>query len=156
MVEKYMKIIVQKTVTNKIIAALIKARKKETKGACFAYRSSNDCYYIEDIFISREKGTFFFSNLKANFQYRRFEKKYHKKHKFDYLNHNYVGDWHSHPSFECVPSNYDKREVEDELAHSNANFLIQLIVKMVENNIIGRCFIYQENKSMEECELLFE
>ena len=74
-----MKIIVQKSVTNKIIKVLEEAGLNETKGACFAYRISNDCYSVEDVFLSKEKGTMFFSNLKINLRYKHFENKYFKK-----------------------------------------------------------------------------
>ena len=151
-----MKIIVQKTVVSKIIDALKRAGLNETKGACFASRISNDCYSIEDVFLSKEKGTTFFSNLKINFSYKRFEKRYFKKHKYDYVNHNYIGDWHSHPSFDCLPSNYDKKEAFEELNNSNANFLIQLIVKLIDNEITGRCFLYLKNSITEECKLVFD
>ena len=156
MAKKYMKIIVQKEVRIKIQNKLNKSRSNESKGACFAFRMSNDCYLIEDVFISKEKGTFCFSNLKINFRYKRFEKNYFRKHNFDYLNHNYIGDWHSHPSFECKPSNYDKKEAFEELKKSNANFLIQLILKMDKGQLVGRCFLYQEHIKVKECDLVIQ
>lgn len=151
-----MKIIVQKTVINRMINALKRAGLNETKGACFASKTSDDCYSIEDVFLSKEKGTTVFSNLKINYSYKCFEKRYFKKHKYDYVNHNYIGDWHSHPSFDCLPSNYDKKEAFEELYNSNARFLIQLIVKLIDNEITGRCFLYLKNSIAEECELVFD
>lgn len=151
-----MKIIVPKEIANKIFIAMNKAGIKETKGALFARFISRNCYEIEDVFISKVKGTNVFSNLIVNYSYRKFEKQYFKNHNYDYRNHNYIGDWHSHPLFECNPSNYDVDEAFDELNNSNANFLIQLIVKINNHMLVGNCFLYKRGNIKEKCELAIE
>lgn len=151
-----MRIIVPKKITNKIFAAVNKAGTKETKGALFAKYVSYNCYEIEDVYISKVKGTNVFSILIVNCSYRKFEKQYFKKYNNDFENHNYIGDWHSHPLFECNPSNYDVHEAFDELENSNANFLIQLIVKIENNKLVGNCFLYKHGNIKKKCELLIE
>lgn len=151
-----MKIIVPKEIANKILSAIIKEGVRETKGALFAKFVSENCYEIEDVYISKVKGTNVFSNLIVNYSYHKFEKQYHKKHKKDYVNHNYIGDWHSHPLFECNPSSYDISECFDELKNSNANFLIQLIVKVNNEKMIGNCFLYKRDGTNRKCELIIE
>lgn len=149
-----MRIIVPKEVTNKILPTILEAGSLETKGALFARYVSLDCYEIEDVYISKIKGTNFFSNLIINHSYRKFEKRYYKKFKYDYENHNYIGDWHSHPLFECNPSSYDISEAFDELNNSNANFLIQLILKSEDGVLKGNCFLYKRGGVKEKCDLV--
>lgn len=149
-----MKIIVQKEIVNKFYKILKKANHNEIKGACFAKFIESGIYEIEEIYISPRIGSKFFSNLIINNKYKKFEKQYYNKHSFDYKVHNYIGDWHSHPLFDCIPSNYDINELEEELQKSNANFLIQLIIKIENNCLIGRCYyISKLSKTFCECEL---
>ena len=149
-----MKIIVPQEITSKIHNAVMESSPNEIKGALFAERLFDECFQIDDVYISQKCGTHIFSNLVNNVTYKRFEKRYFKKHKYDYLNHNYIGDWHSHPLFECVPSNYDNNEIKDELAKSNALFLIQLIVKDENGKLTGRCYFCNKNSELAECELI--
>lgn len=150
-----MKIIVKKEVADKIKKAVKKAGKKEIKGACFAEKIDDNIFEIEDVYISKI-GSFSFSNLVVSFKYRMFENKYFKKHSNDYEKHNYIGDWHSHPSFELVPSSYDKKEVIDELSKSNAHFLIQIIVKISNENLQMKCYHYNLNTIATPCEIIIE
>lgn len=151
-----MKIIVPKSQATKIFEAVRGIEPREIKGALYARFVQTDCYEIEDVYISRSGGTNVFSNLVVNFSYKRFERRYFKRHNFDYENHNYIGDWHSHPLFECSPSNYDSEEVYSELANSNANFLIQLIVKTSGQRLRGNCYLYKRGMPPEKCELIIE
>lgn len=151
-----MRIIVPQEMANKIYDALKNSSPNEIKGALFAERLFDGCFQIDDVYISKKQGTHIFSNLINNATYKKFEKNYFKKHKYDFINHNYIGDWHSHPLFECVPSEYDKKEIEDELSKSNALFLIQLIVKEKNNRLVGRCYYCSKTTELAECELLIE
>ncbi len=151
-----MKIFVPKEITKKIFEAVKKAGKYEIKGALFAKFISSNNYEIEDVYISKEKGTTFFSNLIINYSYKRFEKKYFRFHEYDFVNHNYIGDWHSHPCFECFPSSYDINEAYDELNNSNANFIVQMIVKIENGKLMGNCYLYNRNEEKELCELMIE
>lgn len=156
MVEKFMKIVIKKEVTSKIYETVQLAGINEIKGSCYAFHKDNDLFEIEETYISQQKGTFSFSNLIINCKYNLFEKRYYKKHRNNFKEHNYIGDWHSHPSFKLKPSNYDIEEVNSELINSNANFLIQIIVKIVNNELIGKCYYYNRNSVFEECILEIE
>lgn len=147
-----MKILIKKEVANKIKNAVIKAGKNEIKGACYAAQKECNVFEIEDVYISPKIGTFSFSNLVVSFKYKKFEKQYFKKHNYEYEKHNYIGDWHSHPSFELIPSLYDKKEAIDELKKSNAYFLVQLIVKVIDDELQMKCYYYNSNTIAELCE----
>lgn len=148
-----MRIIVKKEIANKIKNAVKKAGVNEIKGACFAEKLDDDVFEIEDAYISPKIGSYAFSNLIISFKYKMFENKYFKKHNYEYEKHNYIGDWHSHPSFELIPSSFDKREVLDELSKSNAHFLIQLIVKICCEELQMKCYYYNANIIAAQCEI---
>ena len=151
-----MKIIIKKEVANKIKEKILDDMPNESKGACFAYHKDEEVFEIIDTYISKYKGTKFFANLIVNRKYKKFEKLFYKSKGHDYKHYNYIGDWHSHPSFECVPSIFDKKEIDDELNHSNAYFLIQIILKVKEGLLLGRCFLYNDVDCGKEIEMVIE
>lgn len=149
-----MKILIKDDVKRLLYDSIKKAGDKEIKGACFARYINDEYFEIEDIYISEIKGTKFFSNLIINNKYKKFVNSYFKKHNFDFTKHNYIGDWHSHPSFSCEPSSYDIKEACDEFIKSNANFLIQIILKIKDDRLFGNCFLYNSLVTAEKCELI--
>ena len=53
-----------------------------------------------------------------------------------YQRYNYLGEWHSHPSFEPRPSDTDHVSMIDVACHQNtgANFVLLLITRLGEND----------------------
>ena len=101
-------------------------------------------------------GFFAFVKLYNNKSYRKFCKRYFDKHKGEYHIHNYIGDWHSHPSFSCTPSYYDQQEVEEDLRKSNGQFLIQIILKDKNNRLNGNAYYYNNSVSAKKITLIIE
>ncbi len=151
-----MKIIIPQKITKIIYNQVKKHSPNETKGALFARRINDELFEIDAVYLEKKIGSFAFVVLENNSKYKEFQKKYNKTHHFDFKNHNYIGDWHSHPSFELIPSGYDIKEVQNDLEKSNANFLIQIIVKVSNDRLIGNAFLYDNNKSAEKIELIIE
>jgi len=62
----------------------------------------------------------------------------------DYLRFNYLGEWHSHPSFELSPSASDDRTMFDIVNDpaTSARFALLLIVKLADQNLETRAFVY--------------
>lgn len=63
----------------------------------------------------------------------------------DYVRFNYLGEWHSHPSFDPIPSATDDASmleiVQDESV--GANFVVLLIVKLISNEqLVGTAHTY--------------
>lgn len=56
---------------------------------------------------------------------------FHAKTKHDYGRFNYIGEWHSHPSFTAFPSLTDQRSMQDivEDPEAAAQFAVLLVVK---------------------------
>lgn len=53
-----------------------------------------------------------------------------------YQRYNYLGEWHSHPSFEPKPSDTDHESMIDVACHQNtgANFVLLLITRLSRND----------------------
>lgn len=148
-----MKIIVPEKMSKIILDHVKKYSPNETKGALFARKIDDETFEIDAVYIEKKVGTFAFVILENNCRYKKFQAVYNKKHHYDYKNHNYIGDWHSHPSFALFPSEYDKSEVVEDLTKSNANFLIQMIVKENKGKLIGNCFFYNKQEIAKKIEL---
>lgn len=148
-----MKIIIREEIADRILNQVRKYSPNETKGALFAHKIDDNTFEIEDVYFEKRIGSFVFVSLENSLRYKKFQKEYDRKHHYDYRNHNYIGDWHSHPSFALFPSGYDSNEVVDELKESNANFLIQIIVQEKENKLIGNCFLYNSSVTAKQIEL---
>jgi len=145
-----MKIVITPKVTKLIYQQVEKYKPFETKGALFARKITDELYEIEEVYLEKKVGSITFVKLYNNKKYQNFQEKYHEKHQHDYVNHNYIGDWHSHPLFLCFPSSFDISEVELDLRNSNAKFLIQVIVKVENHQLIGNAFLYDfENSAMK-------
>jgi len=53
----------------------------------------------------------------------------------DYTRFNYLGEWHSHPSFSVQPSSIDHRSMLDIVTNAKvgANFVVLLIFRLVDH-----------------------
>lgn len=62
----------------------------------------------------------------------------------DYRRFNYLGEWHSHPSFALSPSSRDDETMFEIVNDSStgARFAVSLIVKLVDDRIHGEAFVY--------------
>src|SRR5437660_762884 len=111
---------IRKTIT----AALLKSGSREVGGVLMAEHVGTDAFTVRDLTVHR-RGAF------ANFV-RQIEEALGKMWAFfdsaghDYKRFNYIGEWHSHPSFEPVPSGRDDASmieiVQD--ARVGANFVV--------------------------------
>jgi len=65
--------------------------------------------------------------------------------KQDYARFNYIGEWHSHPSFEPLPSEKDHCSMYDIVSDSSvgANFVVLVIVKLdPQAQLVGTVHTY--------------
>jgi len=77
----------------------------------------------------------------------------------DYTRFNYLGEWHSHPSFEPFPSAQDdasmRQIVED--TRVGANFVVLLIIKLDEQgSLVGSVHTYLPSGEKLASELVIE
>ena len=75
-----------------------------------------------------------------------------------YTKFNYLGEWHSHPSFRLDPSDRDGATmwgiVEDTAV--GANFAVLLIVRLQDGSLEGQAFVYLPGKKMQPAVLVME
>jgi integrative and conjugative element protein (TIGR02256 family) len=72
--------------------------------------------------------------------------------KRDYRRFNYIGEWHSHPRFEPVPSNTDHQSMRDIVSDPTvgANFVVLLILRLdAFGGLVGSVHTYTPNGTIE-------
>jgi len=127
-----MEIILPNTIEQEIKETLRKAGSRETGGILMGEHVGPNRFKITSITFQNNTG--------GIFSFRRvIYEIIHPLHRFfnatshDYQNFNYLGEWHSHPSFALEPSVTDCNTMWDivEDPEVGANFAVLLIVKLV-------------------------
>lgn len=70
--------------------------------------------------------------------------RFFRRTKREYRRFNYIGEWHSHPSFELHPSATDDRtmfEIVDDPS-TGARFALSIIVKLVGADLEAKAYVY--------------
>lgn len=130
-------------VTNVIQGALRKAGRREVGGILMAEHTALNEFKVQEITVHRRGAI-------ASF-IRRIEdaigrlRVYFERTGHDYTRFNYLGEWHSHPSFEPLPSLKDDMSmlqiVQDQAV--GANFVVLLVVKLnSEGQLMGSAHTY--------------
>lgn len=113
-----------------LLAALRKAGRREVGGILMGEHAAPNLFIVREMTVHR-RGAF------ASFV-RRIEdaigslRLFFRETGYDYARFNYIGEWHSHPSFAPYPSRTDDQSmlqiVQDECV--GANFVVLLIAKL--------------------------
>ena len=77
----------------------------------------------------------------------------------DYTRFNYLGEWHSHPSFSVQPSLTDHRSMLDIVTNAKvgANFVVLLIFKLVDREALeGSAHTYLPDGTIAPSTLVLE
>jgi integrative and conjugative element protein (TIGR02256 family) len=77
----------------------------------------------------------------------------------DYTRFNYLGEWHSHPSFSVQPSGTDHRSMLDIVTNAKvgANFVVLLIFKLVDRDRLeGSAHTYLPDGTIAPSTLVLE
>jgi hypothetical protein len=75
-----------------------------------------------------------------------------------YTKFNYLGEWHSHPSFGLHPSDRDGDTMQGIVddPEVGANFAVLLIVRLVDRKLDGRAFVYTPGGPVQPASLVLE
>jgi proteasome lid subunit RPN8/RPN11 len=126
-----MNILLPNEIERDLVASLKKAKNREIGGILMGEYVSTATYRIRDVTTQRHGGKFasFVRSLKdivIPLQQFFHETNYH------FTKFNYLGEWHSHPSFSLKPSTHDIESmweiIEDPLV--GANFVVLMIVHL--------------------------
>jgi len=152
------KIILPLLIEQKLAAVLRQAGWQEIGGILMGEHVAEGVYRIQDVTIQGQAGTFAsFVRLAREIVgplHRFFRKTHH-----DYTLFNYLGEWHSHPSFLPRPSSRDSETIWEMLqdTETGANFAVLLVVRLSEaRQLEGTATIYLHAHVSFAAELLRE
>lgn len=145
-----MNILLPAKIEHDLIAALSKAKRREIGGILMGKHVSENTYRIKAITIQRHGGRV--ASLIRTVRdiitpLRRF---FHET-GHDYTRFNYLGEWHSHPSFSLEPSGSDINTMWDILDDPDvgANFVVLMIVRLdTQEQLQGSVTVFPSNHQM--------
>jgi proteasome lid subunit RPN8/RPN11 len=123
-------VFVHRRCIRKLERSVFAAGRNEIGGVLAAKQVDDGCFLIVDLSVQSD-GT------EANFerepiQHRKFISRFHDRvgHKPD--QYNYLGEWHSHPSYPATPSEMDLLQMQElvEDHEQQSSFLVLMIVKL--------------------------
>jgi proteasome lid subunit RPN8/RPN11 len=109
---------------------LRRAGSNEIGGVLATERVSERVFRIVDLSVQHKGGSFAAFSRDARL-HQRFMRRFLDLTGHQYERFNYLGEWHSHPSFPAVPSTRDVQTMYELLAAPDqvANFLVLLVIK---------------------------
>ena len=153
-----MKIHLPTDIQKKLIPALEKAGNQEIGGVLMGEHIAEAEFRIVDLTIQEQFGRVaFFIRLVADIV--KPLKGFFKRTGYNYRNFNYLGEWHSHPSFPPVPSQKDIQSMQEIVTapDAGANFVILLIVKLKGvQEIEATVTAFLRDGKFVECQLIKE
>jgi [CysO sulfur-carrier protein]-S-L-cysteine hydrolase len=129
----------------RLVDALGKAGRREIGGILMAEHVAENVFRVMDLTIQRRGGSFatFVRAIQSVLgPLREFFRATHH----DYARFNYIGEWHSHPSFAPVPSTTDHSTMHSIIENPDvgAFFVVLMIVKLGDTRgLEGGVTVYQ-------------
>ena len=145
-------------IERRLILALEKVGTKEIGGVLMGEHIGEAEFRVVDLTIQKQHGTFAFfvrlvTDAVASLQ------RFFKQTGYNYKKFNYLGEWHSHPSFPPTPSSKDIQSMLEIVTDTNigANFVILIIVRYKEaQEIEATATAFLPDSRYFECELVKE
>lgn len=152
-----MRLHIRKELTTMLRERLIQAGHREIGGQIFGEQLSPSVFQVSEITFQKQQGTIvrFVVDLvqAARDAMRFFERTEHQYSRF-----NYLGEWHSHPSYEVHPSNTDISAMEDLVSDPDfaGNFAILLIAKNTNAGLYIGAWLFDPSGENEIIDLGIE
>ncbi|WP_067279956.1 Mov34/MPN/PAD-1 family protein [Mitsuaria sp. 7] len=114
----------------KLKRELAAAGPREIGGVLAAEQTADGRFLVLDLSVQRDGTTSSFQRDPA--QHRAFIEEFHEKRGHQPQRFNYLGEWHSHPSFSATPSPEDFAQMQSlvEEDDQKSTFLVLLVVKL--------------------------
>jgi len=151
-----MRIILPDTIYDQLVNALQKAGKREIGGIVMGEHIGRNTFRIQAITIQFHESTNF--SFKRVIQAAIFPlRQFFMRTGHNYTRFNYLGEWHSHPSFSLEPSDTDSKTMTDIVSDPSvgAHFAILLIVQLIgQNKISATANVYVADQERFQAELI--
>lgn len=132
-----MKVILPHEVVKRLTAELKRAGVREIGGVLVGEHVGDETFRIADLSVQRSGGsaTHFVRDVDHSSI---FLKEFFARTGHEYGRFNYLGEWHSHPSFEPLPSAKDLTAMRDIVEDPNVgtNFAVLLILTLAKRSAI--------------------
>lgn len=139
-------LILRREVAERMRVALHGAGRQEIGGVLMAEHTGANQFEVLDLTIHGRGGiASFFRKVEDAVAHLR---SFFVRAKHDYVRFNYLGEWHSHPSFALEPSGKDDLSIREivEDRGVGANFVVLLIVKLSDNGeLLTKAYTYLPN-----------
>lgn len=153
-----MKILLPREIEQRLRIALRSAGDQEVGGILMGEHVADGIYRVQDLTVQFQGGTlvsFVRSIREALGPLRRFFKMSGRR----YAQFNYLGEWHSHPSFSLQPSGFDL-ETMWEIAGDQqvgANFVVLMIVRLSSKGILeGTVTVFLPDRQAFRAQLVLD
>jgi hypothetical protein len=127
----------------KLADGLTAAGEREIGGQLFGEQLAPSDFRIMELSIQKRRGTFarFVVDL---FQAARDAVRFFDRTKHRYTVFNYLGEWHSHPSFAVHPSPVDSNTMRDLVADPafNGTFAVLMIAKLEAEKLSAAAWVF--------------
>lgn len=150
-------LILRREVAERMRAALHGAGSREIGGVLMAEHTGPNQFEVLDLTI-HGRGTIAYFIRKVEEAITRL-RSFFVQVNHDYVRFNYLGEWHSHPSFELEPSGRDDLSIREivEDRDVGANFVVLLIVKLADNGeLLTRAYTYLPNGTKSQSRVTVE
>ena len=155
-----MKVLLPNEITQRMITALKKAGHREIGGILMGEHVAENVYRVKDITIQPHGGRFA-SFIRAVKDFIAPLRRFFLRTGQNFTKFNYLGEWHSHPSFALKPSSQDEGTMWNIVndPRVGANFAILIIVRLDVNGtdrLAGNVTVYIPGQQTFAGELIEE
>lgn len=153
-----MQLLIPAEIRRQLETALREAGRREIGGVLMAEHVGENTFHVRSITIQRRGGSFA-TFLRVVEGFLGPLRNFFRQTNHDYARFNYIGEWHSHPSFNPEPSETDHGTMLSIIndPQLGAYFVVLMIVKLLERGeITGTVTVYQPNTPEYRGELILE
>lgn len=113
------------------MTALARAGTSETGGQLFGEQIAPSSFRVTDLTVQSRRGSFA-SFVVDVVEAARAAMAFFRRTGHEYLRHNYIGEWHSHPSFAVEPSSKDSHTMRQLVSDEDfaGSFAVLMIVRL--------------------------
>lgn len=126
-----MKVILPSDQVRKLVSTLARAGSSESGGQLFGEQLAPSQFRVTDLTVQSRRGSFA-SFIVDVVEAARAAMAFFRRTGHDYSRHNYIGEWHSHPSFAVEPSLKDARTMREVVTAEDfaGSFAVLMIVRL--------------------------